>query len=529
MPTWVVNLLVVGGLIGAGAIGGYAVVKAVTDDEPAEEPRVEKATGPPQTGELPVIRALGDSVTGAFGYYGEHNAVPQSEIFNIPNLVEKFVLRGGRCLPPDPPDGRCQAPNDVAYPAVFASQLGVPRHGPFFRNDAVSGSEPKQWLGPPFEDELEAAIADDPDLIVLTLGANPLLAHFMSPTGQLCARIGAYLSDCIRKHLEKEKVVERLTQIYLRLLHTPRGGPRGTVAVMNYHQTVPDPLAPVPFFGLAARVDALFGELRKATAQAVANARSSDPANASRLKLIDPPPFAEHGCRSRVPWVLKSDGCIHPNEDGHTELARALRAVYTGRRGGGLPATHRVGEDPLQLSVDDTGEILSVAGFDPQQYLSEDPGSGVAPTVGSMVRYFGPPASRGAGHAPAPPSDDCVISWPALRLTAQAADFGAAQAACEDTAGVQSISVGSDPVRLAAGDPGAERWTTNRGLKVGDSVERLERIYPEASVNRYAEHTYDLVTECCSVVDNGPIPRLQANVYDTVVIGFTVTPYGAGD
>ena len=272
---------------------------------------------PPPTGDDRYeIRAIGDSVTAAYGYGKDEDPIASGHVLSF-------------CIPPRVPDGRCQSSHGVAYPAVFAEMRGVPRAPPAFRNLAKSGADPSDWLNREvFGDELAAVVADDPDLTVLTLGANPLLTLFLNPgapRGGLCVLLfrADRVRRCVDDALERYEVVGRLSDVYQRLLDTPEDGKQGLVVVFQYHQTAPRTLP-------ARKVGILFGRLRGAIAEAVAAARAARAGDADRLLLIEPPSFADHHCDLEDPgdaWVLKSDGCIHPTAAGHEQYARALDAA----------------------------------------------------------------------------------------------------------------------------------------------------------------------------------------------------------
>ena len=253
------------------------------------------------------LRAIGDSVTAGWGHFPRGRRVPAAAL----------IL--GRCIPPPLPNGRCQSPRKVAYPAVYAARAGIPLGRPAFDNLAVAGADPIDWLEGPFADELESVVADDPDLTVLTLGANPLLTDFIDFTdrrGGACIR-GPRPRDCIEAALRQFQVVARLSRVYQRLLDTPADGKRGSVVVFQYHRTQPATVPP-------DRVEILFEELRAAISRAVADARERRPQDAGRLLLVETPSFEGHHCGDPDPWVLSADTCIHPSAAGHEQFARAL-------------------------------------------------------------------------------------------------------------------------------------------------------------------------------------------------------------
>jgi hypothetical protein len=81
------------------------------------------------------------------------------------------------------------------------------------------------------------------------------------------------------------------------------------------------------------------------------------------------------------------------------------------------------------------------------------------------------------------------------------------------------------------------QWVTERGLKIGDSLDRVRGLYPELKrfsdlygKNKLWRYTWALVLEESQV--GGPpnlIDRLSAEIRDRKVRSFTVSPYGGGD
>lgn len=91
---------------------------------------------------------------------------------------------------------------------------------------------------------------------------------------------------------------------------------------------------------------------------------------------------------------------------------------------------------------------------------------------------------------------------------------------CGDQAGIQELSV------VGAG---ADRWQTDRGLRVGDSQQELLKQYPSAFVDPRREHTYILVEQASPIGETGRIERLTATVFDTRVTAIQTYLYGAGE
>ena len=138
------------------------------------------------------VRAIGDSVTAGFGYY---------EDGSLMELEDLFV-----CKPSESNDDACSsnssnrenmaplafAPdyglsNNVSWAAQWANEYGVSD----YKNLAVSGSEPSNWLpGGSLYELTEEVEAEDPDYILMTIGANPLLTDLLLGSTTWAARSG---------------------------------------------------------------------------------------------------------------------------------------------------------------------------------------------------------------------------------------------------------------------------------------------------------------------------------------------------
>lgn len=251
------------------------------------------------------VRAIGDSVTAGFGYY--RNGSP------IRHLSDAF-----RCRPPSPPNNRCSSPAFIAYPAVWARSIGIPTRYPSFVNYAISGASPKDWIEPsaPFRPLLDRVIAEDPDVILMTLGGNPLLTDFVFGFGQRCIRgdwTGLQTRACFQADSALNQTVPRLTRIYSRLIIRSEA----RVGVFLYHESHPK-LIP------RKKADILLSELNSAIKTAVRDAKKNHPNEAARLRLLIPPSFSRHQCNSPKPWILSADTCIHPNAAGHRAYAEGI-------------------------------------------------------------------------------------------------------------------------------------------------------------------------------------------------------------
>jgi lysophospholipase L1-like esterase len=305
------------------------------------------------------MRAIGDSVTAGFGYLGD--GTPMS------------VLQLPFCIPPSALNDRCSSNssngpstggppswspdfgygNAIAWPAQFARVNGIPASA--FENLAVSGAAPVDWAtGGQLADVLAEVVADDPDLTVITLGANPLLDLFLAGRGIGCA---ATLSDpafraCVQKLVDQQQLVPRLRAVIAQLLVAP--GNR--VVVSQYHQAIPAS----SIFGVSSL--RILGQVLNAN---VAEAVQGAPGFGTSVFLMEPPLFpvglppgsvscpgaiftsvvdgqsrqSEAAqdellatnplsfCDSTEYWIISADTGIHPSVTGHAQYAAALQAV----------------------------------------------------------------------------------------------------------------------------------------------------------------------------------------------------------
>ena len=184
---------------------------------------------------------------------------------------------------------------------------------------------------------------------------------------------------------------------------------------------------------------------------------------------------------------------------------------------GATLATVAVLATSTTIDVRDSGEIRRVGDLKPRQYLGElDFRSGVVPNRRNAIRAYGRPDRRDA--------NGCANVWRRLGLRLLTADFGGGPP-CVGTTRIQRITVTSP------------RWVTERGLRVGDSLDRVRELYPE--LRRFTDlygdapaYRYDwaLVLEPSDV--GGPpnlLDRLSAEIRGRTVRSLTISPYGAGD
>jgi hypothetical protein len=219
----------------------------------------------------------------------------------------------------------------------------------------VSGSAPADWgTGGALNDTLAGIVADNPDLTVFTLGANPLLDSFLAGSGIGCAITlsEAAFRACVQGYIADQQVTGRVGAVIAQLLVAP--GNR--VVVSQYHLVVPS----ATIFGVTS-LRIMSEELNAAVAAAVqasreagervflmapplfpvgvgpgdaicpngglaptvdGQSRQSEPTQ-DELGVLDPLSF----CGSDVYWIISGDTGIHPSRLGHAQFAQALGTV----------------------------------------------------------------------------------------------------------------------------------------------------------------------------------------------------------
>jgi lysophospholipase L1-like esterase len=238
-----------------------------------------------------VVRALGDSVTAGFGYYSNGTQM------TIGHLLE--------CRPPETEfDDACSsnslnvsnkatkvnyAPdyglsNNVSWAAQWANEHGVTD----YENLAVSGSEPADWApataSAPAGELYETTVrieAEDPDYILMTIGANPLLSNMLFGADNMGCAIysdiaGGY-SECIERAFREVRLRENLSRLYTELVqHTD-----ATIYLMQYHLSIPSSALAYSAVQIAAMGQLLNREIETVAAEV----------NPQRLRVVTPPHF----------------------------------------------------------------------------------------------------------------------------------------------------------------------------------------------------------------------------------------------
>lgn len=153
----------------------------------------------------------------------------------------------------------------------------------------------------------------------------------------------------------------------------------------------------------------------------------------------------------------------------------------------------------LVISADSAG-LHNLGGFHPLRN----------PTVGAAVASFGHPSSRRPRYG----GSGCSIAWRRIGLTMTFAYYGGGggrRGACRARYGIAKLALIRGPQAL--------RWQTDRGARIGDSREQLERHHPSAvewegnywlAIGRSvlgADASYPILT---ALIDGGEVSGFEA-------------------
>jgi hypothetical protein len=326
------------------------------------------------------IRAIGDSVTAGFGYIGG-TLMPTDDLLD--------------CKPPAIVNNRCSSNsdagpsytgppawspdfglgNDVSWTAQFANDLQGGGHvsgTQMFQNRAVTGSAPSDWLpGGILNNQLAAIVAEDPELVPMTLGANPLLSELLlTSKGEECSLTFtvAELNACVQPFFDQVDLTGSLERVYTALLQAPDTN----VVAFQYSLSIPA----INLFS-TWQLEAMIALFNENISTAVSNTKDQVPAaQAARLFMIkaqvdpaDPDPTelprfntglpptthdswtgsydcgglfdsdgpshqsdltqdfftaSDYDFCTGPPWIIDADSGIHPSQLGYAQYATAL-------------------------------------------------------------------------------------------------------------------------------------------------------------------------------------------------------------
>jgi hypothetical protein len=202
------------------------------------------------------IRAFGDSVTAGFGVFsdGTEMSFPQT----IPCLPQNRLLND-RCSSNSVhgPGDRSVGPvysadfglnNAFSWAAQIAATLGVVDYA----NYAVSGSEPRHWMNLTADavhpddgylhEQLRRLEADDPDLVLVTLGGSTLLLNAFGGAGLACVSLNDEVMQatefrgCIDSILNAQLLKQSLMAVYFDVLAQT---PNSRIVASTYSASYP--------------------------------------------------------------------------------------------------------------------------------------------------------------------------------------------------------------------------------------------------------------------------------------------------
>jgi lysophospholipase L1-like esterase len=307
----------------------------------------------------PVVRAIGDSVTAGFGYYDDGSLMPftsllwckPAETFFDDSCSSNSASRSNEetevRYAPD-----FGLSNNVSWAAQWSNEHGVTD----YENLAVSGSEPKTWLpGGQLYSTLKQMEAEEPDYVLMTMGANPLLSEMLFGADNMGCAIWSDLfghyRECIEEAFEGVQLRARLKQLYEEIV----ANTEATIYLMQYHLSIPSS-------ALAYSVDQI-AEMGALLNEEIASVAAE--VGSPQLHVVTPPHFpvgvdisplypSNYSCSSLgyqvdgpsvqstpaqdellaahplsfcsgpvdgPPWVISGDTGIHPSAAGYTQMA----------------------------------------------------------------------------------------------------------------------------------------------------------------------------------------------------------------
>lgn len=305
-----------------------------------------------------VVRALGDSVTAGFGYYSNGTPMtighllecrPPSKGFDDACSSNSLVTTNEQALRYAPDYGLA---NDVSWAAQWANEHGVTD----YENLAISGSEPSDWApGGEFHTTTTQIESEDPDYILMTIGANPLLSEMLfglDPMGcAIYSQIFGGYSECVERAFAEVHLQANLRSLYTDLV----GHTDATIYLMQYHLAIPSSALAYSATQIAEMGKLLNREITTIAAEV----------NPQRLRVVTPPHFnvgidispvypSRFSCSSLgykvdgpsvqstptqdelevfhplsfcegppvgPPWVIAGDTGIHPSAAGYAQMA----------------------------------------------------------------------------------------------------------------------------------------------------------------------------------------------------------------
>jgi lysophospholipase L1-like esterase len=309
-----------------------------------------------------VVRALGDSVTAGFGYYASGREMGFSRFYGCRPAEKEFNdACSSNSLNEKSEPGPVEYATDyglaknVSWAAQWANEYGVTD----YKNFAISGSEPGNWApGGAFYKTTRQIESEDPDYVLLTLGANPMLSNMLTNPKQLWCAFEAELTEfeaCIKNEFARVELRKNLKNVYTDLVQRTTA----TIYVMRYHLSVPwsalaDSSTEIALAGklLNEEIASVAAEVGSSRLQVVTPPHFSvgidispvyPSAYTCRLYPVDGPSvqstgtqdefeglhplsFCEGPAGGGAPWVINGDTGIHPSAAGYAQMASQVPA-----------------------------------------------------------------------------------------------------------------------------------------------------------------------------------------------------------
>lgn len=312
-----------------------------------------------------VVRALGDSVTAGFGFYDDGSSMTIGQLLECRPSAKAFDdACSSNSLNRTSAETKVKyatdygLANNVSWAAQWANEYGIAN----YKNYAISGSEPKDWApGGEFHATAEQIAAEDPDYILMTMGANPLLSEMLFGVDNMGCAVyadvfGGY-QRCVEEAFAEVGLQEHLKSLYSYLV----ANTEATILLMQYHLSVPSTALAYSSTQIAA-MGALLNREIEAVAAAVGSKQlrvvapphfdvgvdispvypsrytcsvfgydvdgpsvQSDPTQ-DELEVLHPLSFCEGPGDGESPWVIDGDTGIHPSANGYRQMASQVPA-----------------------------------------------------------------------------------------------------------------------------------------------------------------------------------------------------------
>lgn len=313
----------------------------------------------------PVVRAFGDSVTAGFGFFEKGEPMPFEDLLSCKPGETSYddacssnsSVRSNKAAKVEYSSDYGLA-NNVSWAAQWANAHGVTD----YKNLAVSGSEPSDWFGKgQFAATSRQIAKEDPDYVLFTMGANPLLSNMLFGIGNIGCGVWAdffgRFQECIAEEFEEIKLRQNLKTLYTNLVQETDA----QIFAMQYHLSIPT----AALYGVEQIAE--MGNLLNAEIAAVAKEVSPN-----RITVVSPPHFdvglslgqaypSNFKCEGRffssvvdgrsvqsavsqtalgdlhplefcaqpegeAPWVISGDTGIHPSAAGYKQMASKVPA-----------------------------------------------------------------------------------------------------------------------------------------------------------------------------------------------------------